>query len=203
MKRLNKENLLALCYVYLSYLFREKNVQEKIKIIYLFGSVARGDFDKESDIDIFIDAEKRNEEFIKKASSRALKKMYAIEGKKWELKGILNPFAIKIGDLEEWDLKESIMREGIVFFGQSSATRMQKYLLFSFAVIKEPKKRIRVIRRLFGRMEKEYKEHGVVQKHNGKIISSRVFLVPASALKETTQFFAEEKVQYEFQEIWK
>lgn len=52
-------------------------------------------------------------------------------------------------------------------------------------------------------MEKEYQEQGVVQKYNGKIFSPHIFLVPVSALKEITQFFAEEKVQYEFDEIWK
>lgn len=203
MRHLSRENLIALCYAYVSYLFREKNIQEKIKTIYLFGSVARGDFDKESDIDIFIDIEKTNEAFIKKASQNTLKKLYAIEGKKWELKGILNPLAIKIGNLDEWDLKESITREGIILFTQSNATRMQKYLLFSFMPAKEPKKRIRIIRKLFGRMEKEYHEQGVVQKHNGKILSPRVFFVPSNALKEITSFFAEENVAYEFEEIWK
>lgn len=203
MRLLSKENLLALCYAYVSYLFRGKNVQEKIKTIYLFGSVARGDFDKESDIDIFIDIEKTNEIFIKKASDNALRKLYAIEGKKWELKGVINPLAIKIGDISEWDLKESIIREGIILFGQSSAVGMQKYLLFSVILSKEPKKRIRIIRKLFGRMEKEYQEQGVVQKYNGRILSPRVFIVPAIALKEVTHFLAEEKVQYAFEEIWK
>lgn len=187
----------------MSYLFREKNIEPKIKTIYLFGSVARGDFDKESDIDLFIDIEKTNEEFIKKASEIALKRLYAIEGKKWELKGVINALAVKIGDISEWDLKESIIREGIILFGQSSAVGMQKYLLFSFLHSKEQKKRIYVIRKLFGRMEKEYQEQGVVQKYNGKFLSPRVFIVPALALKEITQFFAEEKVQYEFDEIWK
>lgn len=200
---LNRAKLIALGYAYLSYLFREKDIQEKIKAMYLFGSVARGDFDKESDIDIFIDVEKTNEAFIKKAHQSALKKLYAIEGKKWELKGIFNPFAIKIGNLDEWDLKESVIREGIILFSQSSGIKMQKYLLFSFAPITEAKKRIRVIRQLFGRMEKEYQEQGLVQKYNGKILSPRVFIVPALALKEITQFLAEEKVQYEFEEIWK
>ncbi|MBI5072978.1 nucleotidyltransferase domain-containing protein [Candidatus Woesearchaeota archaeon] len=200
---MDKENLLALCYVYVSYLFREKNVQEKIKIIYLFGSVARGDFDKESDIDVFIDVEKKNEGFIKRASQSALKKLYAIEGKKWELKGIVNPLAIKVGTLEEWDLRESIEREGIILFGQSSATKMQKYLLFSLIHPQAPKKRIYIIRTLFGRMEKEYSDQGLVQKYNGKILSPRIFIVPVLALKGITQFLAEEKVEYEIEEIWK
>ncbi|MEK6921996.1 MAG: hypothetical protein AABX82_08955, partial [Nanoarchaeota archaeon] len=120
-----------------------------------------------------------------------------------ELKEVGDLLAVKIGNLEEWDLKESILREGIILFGQSNATRMQKYLLFSLTLSKEPKKRIFVIRKLFGRMEKEYHEQGIVQKNKGKILSPRIFIVPAIALKEITQFLAEEKVQYEFEEIWK
>lgn len=200
---MNREGLFAMCYAYISYLFRERDIRKKIKTIYLFGSVARGDFDKESDIDIFIDLEKKNEALIKKSSSNALKKFYAIEGKKWELKGVINPLAIKMGNLDEWELKEGIVREGIILFGQSSASNMQKYLLFSFASIQEAKKRIRVIRKLFGRKEREYQEQGIVQKYNGKVLSSRIFFVPAFALKEITQFFAEEKISYEFEEVWK
>ncbi len=200
---MNRENLIAMCYAYVSYLFREKNVEDKIKKISLFGSVARGDFDKESDIDLFIDVEKKDEIVIKKTSQNALKKIYAIEGKKWELKGIVNLLSVKVGKLEEWDLKESIEREGIILFSQSIGTKMQKYLLFSFVPSKKQKERIRVIRKLFGRTEKEYQEQGLVQKYNGKIISPRVFIVPALALKEITQFLAAEKVHYEFEEIWK
>ena len=100
-------------------------------------------------------------------------------------------------------MKESIEREGIVLFGQSSARSMQKYLLFSLKPEKKQKKRVYVIRKLFGRREKEYTDKGLVQKHNGKIITSRVFFVPATALKEITQFLAQQKAEYEFEEIWK
>ncbi|MBI5002838.1 nucleotidyltransferase domain-containing protein [Candidatus Woesearchaeota archaeon] len=199
---MSRQDLIALCYVYVSYLFREK-IEDKISAIYLFGSVARGDFDKDSDIDIFIDIKKMDEAAIKRVSESALKKLYAIEGKKWELKGITNPLRVKVGSLDEWDLKESIEREGLIIFGQSTGSGMKKYLLFSFVPSKEPKKRARVLRKLFGRIEKEYIDQGVVQKQNGKILSPRVFIVPALALKEITQFLANERVEYKFEEIWK
>jgi len=110
---------------------------------------------------------------------------------------------IKIGDIDEWETKESITKEGIILFSQSSAPRMQKYLLFSFSHFKEPKKRIYVIRKLFGRVEKEYREQGLIQKYRGKVLSARAFIVPALALKEITQFLAQQKIPYEFEEFWK
>lgn len=63
---LHKESLFPYIYTYLGYLFREKNIFGKINRIFLFGSVARNDFDEQSDIDLFIDTEKKNEPELKK-----------------------------------------------------------------------------------------------------------------------------------------
>ena len=63
------------------------------------------------------------------------------------------------------------------------------------------KKRIKVIRALFGR--KEYKELGLVLKYHGKILNPRCFLISREGLKEVSSFLAREKVNFAFEEIWK
>ena len=68
MKKLNKEELLAYTYNYLSYLFRSKTTL--INQVILFGSVARGDFDENSDVDIFIDVDSKNEKEMNKIAER-------------------------------------------------------------------------------------------------------------------------------------
>ena len=204
MTTLNKDTLFPYIYSYLSYLFREKNTITKINKIFLFGSVARNDFDVESDIDLFIDTEKKNEPEIEKKISLALKKFNQIEGKKWEFKGIKNTLSVKVGLLEEWELKESIEKEGMILYSTSSTPNsFRKYLLFTFSPIISPKKRVKVIRTLFGRQEKMYKDKGIVQKYEGKILSPRVFLISPDALNIVTTLFSKEKIDYSFEEIWK
>lgn len=58
--------------------------------------MARGDFDSESDIDIFIDTEKAKEtEASVKKIQKAFEKSDVYE--KWKLKGIKNSISAKIG----------------------------------------------------------------------------------------------------------
>ena len=201
---LNKEELFPYIYSYLSYLFREKNTSSQIDQIFLFGSVARNDFDEESDIDLFIDTEKKNEPEIEKKVILTLKKFNQIEGNKWKFKGIKNTLSIKVGLLSEWELKESIEKEGIMLYSTSSTqNNLKKQLLFTFSPIISPKKRVKVIRTLFGRQEKMYKDKGIVQKYEGKILSPRVFLISPDALNIVTTLFSKEKIDYFFEEIWK
>ncbi len=49
------KNLFPYIYDFLSLLSEDDKLKSKIKRIILFGSVARGEADEESDIDIFID----------------------------------------------------------------------------------------------------------------------------------------------------
>lgn len=203
MSKLNKEKILALSYAFISYIFRNAEVKAKIKRIFLFGSVARGDFDEESDIDIFIDVEKKDEAAVTKICNNALKNFYSIEGKKWEYKGITNKINTKIGDVNEWQLKKSIEREAITLFSQTSASNLTKYLLFTIEPIKQTKKRIFISRKLFGRKEKNYSDKGMTDKYAGKILSPRVFIIPSESLQELTSFLAKQKVMFSFEEIWK
>ncbi|MBS3137200.1 nucleotidyltransferase domain-containing protein [Candidatus Woesearchaeota archaeon] len=203
MRLLNRQIILAYCYAYISYLFREPEIKQQIKKIYLFGSCTRGDFDKESDVDIFIETDKKNELLIKKISVHALKKFNSIEQNKWELRGIANKFSLKIGDLLEWELKNSIDKEGIALYSKTSATNLQKYLLFQFNPIQKISKRVKIIRTLFGRKEINYNDNGMIDAFEGKRISPTVFIVKEEGLQEITEFLAEEKVIFSFEEIWK
>ena len=82
--------------------------------ILLFGSVARGDFDDESDIDLFIDADLNPKEV------QPILGLYELseENKKYKLEGIKNKISLKIGKLDEWKLKRSIISNGILLYGK-------------------------------------------------------------------------------------
>ena len=88
-----------------------------IQRIILFGSVARGDFDKESDIDLFIDT---NDKKLEKIIPKLTDSFYSTEkAKRWKLKGITHHFSCLVGELDssEWkDLKRSIINHEIVLY---------------------------------------------------------------------------------------
>src|SRR3989338_9492108 len=72
--------------------------------VILYGSVARGDFDNKSDVDLFIDTREKNiEKQIKKAEDGYLKtEAY----RRWSLKGYTYPFSFIIGRLDSSEWKE-------------------------------------------------------------------------------------------------
>ncbi len=57
---MNQDTLIAYALDFSSFLIDTAKVTDKIKRIMLFGSVARGDFTKESDIDLFIDTDEES-----------------------------------------------------------------------------------------------------------------------------------------------
>src|SRR3989339_689864 len=92
---------------------------DKIESIILFGSVARGDYDPESDIDFFIHTKEKN---IYKKIKNAIDNYYLTERyKRWKLKGISNTFSCITGDLdsEEWEeLRRGIINTGFILYGR-------------------------------------------------------------------------------------
>ncbi len=199
---MSRTELIAKAYAYLSYFFRDQRVNAQARHIYLFGSVARGDFDEESDIDIFIDLEKKYEQEVNKIAQRALNRFQEIEQDKWQLKGLAHTIKVQIGPLEEWELKSAVEREGIMLYSPSVSRTFQKYLLFALPAIPSPSKRMKILRALFGRQEKEYALPGRVQQQGGRIFSPRIFLVPSTAQQEISSLLSREKITFTVEEIW-
>ena len=84
---LNKNELIAYALDFASYLISKVG---KIDRIILHGSVARGDFDEESDIDLFIDSREK----IEKKVNKLIDSYYKTKKfKEWELKGVSNEFS--------------------------------------------------------------------------------------------------------------
>jgi len=197
---LKKNELIAFASSYASFVLeRMNNIQE----IILFGSVARGDFDKDSDIDVFIDLGKediKSEKDLKLISEKFYK---SIIYQKWEQKGITNRINAKIGNLNTWDLKRSIISEGIVLYGQyKSEIKGEHYLLITFNVIKNVAKRNKVIRELFGREEEKYYKEGLVKQLGGKKISPTTLLIKQQFSDKILDFLKKEKVDFKLFEMW-
>ncbi|MBL7160937.1 MAG: nucleotidyltransferase domain-containing protein [Candidatus Aenigmarchaeota archaeon] len=197
---LNKNLLTGYAQAYMSYLFRDSQLPS-LKQAILFGSVARGDFDSKSDVDIFLDTV--NEKEMEKATKRAMKRFLSSEEyKKFSLHGIKNTINTLAGQLEKWKLKESVEKEGIILYSRN-LMEGDKHFLVRIEPIRNITKRNRVIRRIVGRGDKHFQGKGMVPQCGGEVLDSRVFLIPAGEITQFLKLFSRENIQYKMVEIWK
>jgi predicted nucleotidyltransferase len=174
--------------------------------IILFGSAARGESDKSSDIDLFFNLEKnQNEKEIKEIIDEELKKFYKSKiAEVWFLKGIKNQINVNVGWLDEWKLKRSLISDGICLYGKYKEIpeNMKDFVLFNIEPIKNVAKRNKVIREIFGRQEKGYLKKGILAEFGGKRVSSSSFIMPKEHANKIILFLKKEKVNCWFFELW-
>ncbi len=176
-----------------------------IDMIILHGSIARGDFDDESDIDLFIDT---NEKKIEGKVSKVLDDYYKSQRyKEWKLKGIENPISFIVGRLDstEWkDLKRAIMNTGYILYGKykAEADKVNHYTLFSFENIKPDKKRVAIFRKLFGFRVGKKRALGMVSKFNGIRIGKGSVLMPIEHVEELKKYLQDKKVGFRLYDFW-
>ena len=186
----------------MSFLMLEKS-SNKIKDVYLFGSSVRDELDKESDIDIFINCNRIHEnETLKSAKIAERKFRLSKDFEKWKLLEFAYPFSIKAGMIGEWELKTSIMAEGLVLFSRNAAeSRQERFVIF---IIVLPKKRpayLSLARELFGRKEKEFIAKGLVEARNGTRLGSNIFMAPKASQTEFISLLHKRKIDFRMIEI--
>lgn len=203
-----------ICYAgsFVSFLLSNRNLWKTptVKSIILFGSVARGDFDDMSDIDIFVDLyNKKDEERVEKIVNEQLS-AFVKSGmhREWHLKGVNRNVKCMVGILEEWKLKRSIISDGIVLFGKyvEAPAGLVHWALFIFKPINDIAKRNRVIRGLFGykssKGKKVYKIDGLIKQVGGSRLSPNTFILPIEQTQIVLKLLQREKVDYEMREVW-
>ncbi len=206
---MRQNELYSYVYDFVSQLM-ERLKANTIKQIILFGSVARGDFDKESDVDIFIDTNKEKD--VEKIVKSMANEFYAHSKHTWTLRGIENQLNVIVGDLEndKWSsLRREIVSNGIAVYGQYKElpNGMKHYVLITYNVAGlKPKDKSKFIRELSGyrllKGKKEYKIRGLLQKSDGSKISKSVLLVPKEQHKEIYDFIKKSRIKFEIREIW-
>lgn len=177
--------------------------QAEVKSIILFGSVAKNNFDSESDIDIFVECDKKDEKRISNLLELYKK---TEEYEKFKLNGVKNEISIKSGSLEEWkDLKRSIISGGIVLYGSYHGTpdKLNHKLLFLLNLKGISRTiKIKVWRSLYGYKqkvgEKVYISKGKVEKKLGR----GAFLVPIQDSQEVINYLKGNKIKYSLLDVW-
>ncbi len=202
---IKRNNLISYGMSFASFLLDSK-ISDNINKIILFGSVARGDFDENSDIDIFIDTSNDIEKELDKLlvlfrSSKA--------NETWTLKGIKNEISIKSGNLKKWSLRREVISSGIVLYGKYN--EMPDKLAY-YALIKmelkaiKASKQMSIWRKLYGYKQKignkVYTGKGLVEKSGGKKLGKAIILIPMENRKEIIDFLKKNKINHTINELW-
>lgn len=203
---MNKQELISYTTNFVSFLLGSK-VGKYVNLVVLFGSVVRGEFDKESDVDLFIDAEQAKKQDIEKQLGLYYK---SEECEKYRLRGIKNDISLKIGRLDKWkSIKRSIIANGIILFGKYKEipAGVKQYSLFTISLEKMPRKdKVSLWRKLYGYKqkigEKIYAFLGLLQKNNGKKLGLGSFIVPVENCQNIINFFKRKKIVYTINDIW-
>ncbi|GBE19821.1 nucleotidyltransferase domain protein [archaeon BMS3Abin17] len=191
-----------------SFLLEKLNKEaDKVKQIILFGSVARGEADNKSDIDLFIDVIDEN---LEGKINNIKEKFYkSIKARKyWSLLDIKNEINCSVGKLEDWDeLQRSLIANGIVLFGKyKEETETEPYYLFSIAQGKNRNQNMTAWRALYGYTqkigEKIYVKKGLIKEYGGKKLAKGVFIIPAEHAHKIISFLRKKGFKHEIIQSW-
>jgi len=180
---------------------------KKINKIILFGSVARGDYTAESDVDIFVDAQS----VLSNEIEKSLSLFYASQaGNIWKLKGVKNEISLKVGNLAKWKLRREIISSGIMLYGKYTELpeHADPYLLIRIIDMgtKKTSRQVKIWRRLYGNTQKIgskiYYQKGIIEEDGGKKIGKAVLLIPMSKRRRILDFLGKNKIKYQLHELW-
>lgn len=196
---MKKNRLISLAESFIAFLVDRIEIDQAI----LFGSVANNEFDEESDIDIFIETDKKNEKKINNILD-LFEKSDIYE--KYSLSGIKNKISLKIGKIDEWPkLKRSLISNGIVLYGKykGKPEELIPYVVFCIDYKKLKRKdKVKLWRKLYGYKQKVgnkiHETKGIVKTKLG----GGCTLVKQEDKNKIIDYLKKYKVEYKIYEIW-
>ena len=168
----------------------ERKKLENIEKIIFFGSAAKGEATKYSDMDIFVDLKKETKA-MKKIISEITEEFYkSRESAIFRARKIDNSFNVIAGRLSEWkDIRNSIASTGITLWGPSEIERpsgMRHNIIFYWSAVR--KNRGAFINKLYGFSSKGKKYDGLVGEYKGKRLGKSCVIMPISRREEMIKF---------------
>jgi len=198
---MKNSKLYALASSFAAYILEQS--EEPINGIYLFGSAARGEATKNSDIDIFIDA-KKNQSIVKTVETFES----TTSAKIFRASGINSVIRTLIGDLNSEDfsdLRVNIAADGIILFGKgipSEKSGRAPHLLIWFETPRKQKKKVAFLRDIYGRKENNKTYQGLLQKLGGLKAGPNTILIPIRHKAIFLDMLKKSKVKYTIKNIW-
>lgn len=188
-----------------SFLVQKTKNTANINNIILFGSVARGDEEKTSDIDLFIEVihegagiEKEIKECLDSFLCSAKYKNY------WKLLGIVNEIRLVIGRLDKWpELKASIIANGLLLYGKfmPEIKEGRHLVFFIWENVKPNSRRVLLNKKIFGYVQKKKIYKGLLQQVNGEKLGKGCVVVPLEHSSFFLKVFREYKVDVKIRKV--
>ena len=172
-------NYLAYASYFASYLLNNLNDLAKINRIILFGSAARNEAKKDSDVDIFLDVKKINKDFEKKINNILNSFYKSREALIFKNLRIDNKIALIVDKLENFpELKLSMESDGIVLYENYVSTDLggKKQLIISWDKI--AKNRGAFLNKLYGFKVKDKRYKGLIEELGGSKLGKSSIIVP-------------------------
>lgn len=203
--------MLEYLYDFISLFFDKLKDSTKLRSIILFGSFARGNSRKDSDIDIFIDVEESNKKEIESIIRESLNEFELNASKSWHLKGIKNVIAPIIDDIykAQWnELRKEIAINGVVLYGKyrGEYTYGKHSVLIEYELSKlKQKDKMKILRKLYGytlkKRKKVYIQEGIVKEVKAEKLAN-VIVVDIEHHKKIVSFLQEKKIPIKVREVW-
>src|SRR3989338_6356007 len=182
---------------FVSFFIQNLKEIDNVKSIILFGSVARGEATKNSDVDLFIDVIGRKDVIEKKTITIKDKFLNSVKSKDyWVPLGIKNEINIIVDSLEKWKLKDSMLGNAIILY-QKYSKKLEdgkNQIIFSWVNIKPNAKRVMLNKKIYGYNHYGKLYNGILGKYNGKKIGSNVIILDVEWLNEAIKIFRQYKV---------
>lgn len=187
-----------------SYLLANFENPNEIERIILFGSVARGEATKESDVDIFIETKKESDK-LKNRIDRILKEFNeSREALLFKAKGIDNKINLIVGKLDNWKkLKNSIESNGIVLYGKiipSGKTAGRKQAVIFWDRVGE--NRGAFLNKIYGFKSGGKHYIGLVEKLGGRKLGKSSIMVPIENREEIIHLLKYYKANAKIVEVY-
>lgn len=177
-----------------------------LKAAVLFGSMARGDHDKRSDIDIMLVVDSEKKEHLNPIISRIITELRPHR----EIRTVVTD----LHDYDE-DYYQNVFREGRILYGKLILTpehlALEPYLIVSYDLSGKPNTlQVKVSKKVHGYTSKKvidgknrtYKYEGIEKKYNGRVISKSAVLMPYDRGNEFTEELRELKVPFKLFKVW-
>ena len=187
--------------------FLMQNIKEKnnVNSIILFGSAAREEATKESDVDIFADLKESNKK-IEKEIKEILNRFYESARFKnyWKPIGLENKINIITGKLNEWKLKDSMLGNSIILY-QKYSPKLEdgkSKVILSWENPKNNSKIVMLNKKISGYRHYKRVYPGLLEKYKGEKIGFNVILIHAEDLNLFLKEFYKFKIPVKIRQVF-
>jgi len=188
---------------FVSYLLSNFKDIENIKKIILFGSVARNEASKDSDIDLFVEIKKQSKKFSEELQKTIEDFYKSREALIFKTKGIDNKINIITGNIDNWkDLKKSIESTGILLYGKYLPSKVEglKYSIIAWDNIKL--NRGAFLNKLYGFKVNNKHYSGLIEQFNGKKLGKSSIMIPIEHTEDIFKLIKHYKVNARIIEVY-